>query len=232
MRVGIVKILIVALMILFAAASAFAQPAGANLTRGESSRGPNPQVQTQDAQAGNVTQLNINQTRITDIWQGFYGNVSGQIVLENSAGNNFYDWTAATMQGQIYATRATVSSWANVNCTNSTHWELEESTLNIPATATDGINETYKNFVHPSFTVGSVPIVSNYCPSTRPYNSTGLPGEFYNVLLNTDATNTVYTAVLADNSNGFDGTTVDFEVLVPTDRSTGLATYYFYVELR
>lgn len=34
-----------------------------------------------------------------------------------------------------------------------------------------------------------------------------------------------------DDSDGFDGKTYDFEVLVPTDKSTGQAVYYFYVEL-
>lgn len=206
-----------------------AQPTGADITRGESSRGTNPAVTTQDAQAGNVTGLVINQTTITRIWQGFYGNVSGQIVLENSAGNNFYDWSLATASGQVYASRNLVSDWSNVNCTNSTQWEAEETTLNIPLTSVEGINETYSLTTHPQFSVGTVPVQN--CRSTRPYNSTGLPGDFWNVLINTNLTNTVYVSVLADNSNAFDGGTADFELLVPTDRSTGFATYYFYVEL-
>ncbi|MEM2139158.1 MAG: hypothetical protein QXM96_03315 [Candidatus Woesearchaeota archaeon] len=206
-----------------------AQPTGADVIRGESSRGTGTSATTQDAQAGNVTGLIINQTSITRIWQGFYGNVSGQIVLENSAGNNFYDWTLATVTGQVYASRKLVPDWSNVNCTNSTQWESEETTLNIPLTSVEGINETFSLTTHPAFSVGSVP-VSN-CRSTRPYNSSGLPGNFWNVLINTNLTNTVYVSVLSDNSNAFDGGTADFELLVPTDRNTGLATYYFYAEL-
>ncbi|MEM3374022.1 MAG: hypothetical protein QXE31_02255 [Candidatus Woesearchaeota archaeon] len=206
-----------------------AQPTGADITRGASSRGVNPTVTTQEAQAGNVTGLVINQTSITRIWQGFYGNVSGQIVLENSAGNNFYDWTLATVSGQVYASRNLVSDWTSVNCTNSSQWEAEELALNIPLTSVEGINETYSLTTHPLFTVGNIPVQN--CRSTRPYNSTGQPGNFWNVLINTNLTNTVYVSVLSDDSSAFDGGTADFELLVPTDRSTGLATYYFYVEL-
>ncbi len=209
--------------------TALAQPSGADIIRGESSRGTNPAVTSQEAQAGNVTGLVINQTSITRIWQGFYGNVSGQIVLENAAGNNFYDWTFTTVSGQVYASRNLVSDWSNVNCTNSTQWELEETTLNIPLTSVEGINETFSLTSHPAFSVGSV-TVSN-CRSTRPYNATGQPGDFWNVLINSNSTNTVYVSVLADGSSAFDGGTADFELLVPTDRSTGFATYYFYAEL-
>ena len=35
-------------------------------------------VKQVDAQAGNVTQLLINTTILTDRWQGYYGNISGK----------------------------------------------------------------------------------------------------------------------------------------------------------
>ncbi len=211
------------------ASLALAQPLGANLTRGESTRGTDPIATTQDAQAGNITGLNINQTRISSIWQGFYGNVSGEIVMENAAGNNFYDWTLAALTGEVYASRLSVADWSGVACTSSAQWETEETALNIPSTSVEGINETFSSTLHDPFDVGAIPI--DDCPSTRPYNSSGMPGDFWNVLINTDATNVVYVSVLADDSSAFDGGTADFEILVPTDKSTGLATYYFYVEL-
>jgi hypothetical protein len=206
-----------------------ADPTGATMTPGNSSRGSNPNVQTANAQAGNVTQLNIDQTRITDIWQGFFGNVSGRIVLQNSGGNSFYDWSSSQVTGEVYATRNTISSWSNINCTNSTQWQIEESSLSIANTSTDGINETFNATSHPAFMVGNNALLG--CRSTRPYNSTGQAGQFWNVLLNSDITNVVYASILADNSNAFDNTTVDFELLVPTNRTTSTAVYYFYAEL-
>jgi len=206
-----------------------AQPTAANLTKGNSSRGTNPSVQSAEAQAGNVTRLNIDQTRITDVWQGYYGNVSGEIVLENAAGDNFYDWQYTSLTGEVYATREIITDWTAINCTNSTQWEAEEATLNIVTDAIDGINETYNQNSHDTFQVGAR-IMEN-CPSTRPYNGSGVYGEFWNVLLNSDENNTVYTAVLAENENAFDNSTADFEILVPVNRTTSTATYYIYVEL-
>lgn len=232
MRIVGLKLLLTMIMLsLLTISSVLADPLGGTLTPGVSSRGTNPSAQQANAQAGNVTQLNIDQTRITDIWQGFYGNVSGQIVLENSLGNNFYDWSLSTITGEVYASRNTIPSWTGINCTNSTYWQNEETTLNIPATQTDGINETYNTLTHPTFQVGTKTFAPNVCQSTRPYNSTGQAGNFYNVLLNSNSTNVVYAAILADNSNGFDNTTYDFEIMVPVDKTSGTATYYFYVEL-
>jgi hypothetical protein len=211
--------------------SAAPDPSGAALTEGLEGRGTNPGVSTVDAQAGNVSALNLDQTRITDIWQGFFGNVSGQIILENSAGANFYDWALAAITGEVYATRNTVTDWTGINCSNSTHWEEEETELNILTASVDGINETYDAQTHPSFQVGTKTFASDVCPSVRPYNGTAAASQFYNVMLNTNLTNTVYTVILAENQNAFDNSTADFEILVPADRTTSLATYYFYVEL-
>jgi len=206
-------------------------PTGATLNPGNSTRGTDPTATTVDAQAGNVTQLNIDQTRITDIWQGFYGNVSGTIVLENSAGQNFYDWTGTEVTGQIYASRYAVPDWSGINCSNSTHWEEEETELTISSTATDGINETFNTYTHPTFDVGSVTIDSNVCPATRPYTSGETAGVWYNVMLNSNSSNTVYTVVVSSDGTAYDGTTVDFEILVPTDTTQTLTSYYFYAEL-
>ena len=229
-RTKLITILLLGILAL-ALVTAAPDPLGATLTPGPSSRGTSPSPSTANAQAGNVTQMNIDQTRITEIWQGFYGNVSGQIVLENSGGANFYDWTATALTGEVYASRSTISSWTSINCTNSTQWETEETVLSIPAAATDGVNETFSSTTHPTFQVGTKTFAPNACKSTRPYDGTGTAGQFYNVLLNSDLTNVVYTVVLAENQNAFDNSTVDFEILVPVDKAAALSTYYFYVEL-
>ena len=204
-------------------------PSGVTLDRGASSRGTNPSATQTTAQAGNITQMNIDQSRITDTWQGFYGNVSGQIVLENGVGNNFYDWDYLSLTGEIYATRSTVSDWTTINCTNRTQWQNEELKLGISTTQLDGINETYSQTSYPTFLVGARQM--NGCKSTRPYKATSSASRFWNVLLNSNSINTVYAAILAENKNAFDNSTADFEILVPVNRTIGTATYYFYAEL-
>jgi hypothetical protein len=216
-------------MLLFAVAYANPDPSGATLSPGNSSRGTNPSVASTNAQGGNTSQLNLNQSRITEIWQGFFGNVTGKITLQNSGGNTFYDWTPITIGGEVYATRTTVASWTSINCTNSTQWENEETSLSIPLNQTDGVNETYLVTTHPAITIGTTSLTG--CRSTRPYNYTSTSSAFWNVLLNSDTTNVVYTTILKSGQNAFDNTTVAFELLVPTNKTTSTATYFFYVEL-
>jgi hypothetical protein len=223
---GIVIFVLLSIMI---ATSIKGEPSAADLGRGASTRGTDPVALETDAQAGNITQLNIDHSRITDTWQGFYGNVSGQIVLENAAGNNFYDWNYLSLTGEVYATRSSVTDWSTINCTNSTQWQSEEASLGITSTQIDGINETYSAITHPQFQIGSR--IMDDCPSTRPYNATSSSSQFWNVLLNSNSINVVYAAILAENKNAFDNSTADFEILVPVNRTTGFATYFFYAEL-
>jgi len=225
---GVVVLLVLAIMTVSLVAG---DPNGATLTEGPSGRGTDPSATQQTAVAGNVTQLDIDQTRLTDVWQGFYGNVTGEIVLEDGGSNRFYDWSYASTQGEVYATRFEIADWSGINCTNSTQWEAEETTLNIVSDAVDGINETYNDVDHPAFSVGDVDFTTDLCQSTRPYNSSGTAGDFYNVLLSVNDTTVVYTSVLASGADGFNSNDWDFEILVPTDRTTGTASYYFYVEL-
>lgn len=78
--------------------------------------------------AGNVTQLTIQGTSTSQFWQGYYGNVSGLLSLETSAGRRLYAWTVANPQGEIYATEgaASVPRWGqtsqqgNISCWNYT----------------------------------------------------------------------------------------------------------------
>lgn len=206
-----------------------ADPTDAGLTRGSSTRGVGENLGNQTAEDGNITILNINQDSITDTWQGFYGNVTGQIVLESATGNNFYDWNYANISGEIYAARRTISSWSTINCTNRTYWETEETSLGIELASVQGVNETYSSTTHPTFATASRTMTG--CQATRPYNSTELSSTFWNVLLSVDSTTVVYTALLADSEDNYVNGRSDYEILVPVNRSTGTARYFFYAEL-
>lgn len=227
-RAKVFGVLLVAIVMLYSV-FVLADPIGADLTRGADSRRVDASVGSQTANAGNVTQLDIDQVKITQIWQGFYGNISGTITLDNADNDTFYDWSMATISGEIFATRTAVSSWSSVNCSTSAELQAEETSLGITNTWSDSINETFDSTSHPDFFVASRNMTT--CYSTQAYNSGGT-GEFWNVMLNTDATNVVYTTIISDDGDGFNGDSWDFELLVPTNYSaSGVATYYFYAEL-
>lgn len=206
---------------------------------------------TLNAIAGNVTQLNIAGTTLTQTWQGYYGNVSGTITLDDASNYTLYDWSAANPEGEVYAATSTLSfSSGNIMCFNysddipeayTSLTELEQS-LGLDAHDADGVNETFRiNLTHESFYVGTNLIngsnATNACPAVRLYNATDEPtaGLFEEVLLY-DKTNNkaIYTALIENDQTGFSNITMDFQMLVGENGHSGDTTttaYYFYVEL-
>ncbi|MBU0756687.1 MAG: hypothetical protein KKF44_01360 [Nanoarchaeota archaeon] len=222
-------ILVLCIMTIAAAGVVMAvEPSGADITQGASSRRNLTLDPSQiNAQAGNVTALNINQSKVTDIWQGYYGNISGSITLDNANNKTFYDWSYASTSGEVYASRSSISSWDMVNCSNDAFKEAEDSTLGITSTWVDSVNSTFTS-TGPSFGVASATV--NNCPGAQAYNNLGV-ATYWNVLLNVSET-PVYVSVINDDADAFDGAgTADFELMVPTTYSSGTATYYFYAEL-
>jgi hypothetical protein len=191
--------------------------------------------QNVNAQAGNVTQLTITALSITKTWQGYYGNISGAIVLQNSNNNTFYNWTMASASGKIFATRASNAVFTAVNCTNSTQRAAEETTLGVVAGDADSVANTFSGNTHPAFGVGTQNITANQCNSTNAFGSTGpQAANFFQVLLSDSSSNTIYTTIMNGSKAGFDGGNWDFELLVGQNGHAGGSTvtpYYFFVEL-
>lgn len=52
---------------------------------------------------GGYTQLTPGQIQQSEIWQGFYGNISAVVSLANSAGQTFYNWSVLNVSGMVYA---------------------------------------------------------------------------------------------------------------------------------
>jgi hypothetical protein len=187
------------------------------------------------AQAGNVTQIRINGTSITTSWQGFYGNITGKIMLADAQGSNFYDWNLSNPSGEVYASRSNAVTWTSINCSNATALAAEETALGQNATDPDSVSRTFTSVLHPAFDVGAINV--HNCSSTQAYNATAGKGSgFWQVLLS-DNTNTVYTTVLDKTpQKGFNNLSWDFQLLVgengkPGNESTA-TPYYFYVELQ
>lgn len=187
-----------------------------------------------NAQAGNVTELSLNGSGVTTSWQGYYGNITGTIILADASGNNFYDWNISTPSGEVYASRSNAVDWSTINCSNSTDVSSEETYLGQNATDPDSVSNTFALTSHPSFYVGSTNITG--CYSTHAYDSTGGQGTgFWQVLLH-DTANTVYSTILDSSvGTGFDSNPWNFELLVGENGKNGDTTvtpYYFYVELQ
>lgn len=233
--INIIWILLVATVVL--SATAIAAPVGLNnsitevsASRYNDSRAP----ATLSAQAGNVTELDIQANWTSQVWQGYFGNVTGTVLLATSSGEALYDWSLTAPTGQIYASRNNSITWGtNIGCANAGNITKEEQTLQINTSA-EGISETFIVGTHDGFSVGSQPITADQCSRV---NLNGVGGANANgnwtvVLLADGSDNLVYASLLENNMDGFDGKAHDFEMLIPDGKQSATPeTYYFWAEL-
>ncbi|NOZ80370.1 MAG: hypothetical protein GXP63_01745 [DPANN group archaeon] len=199
---------------------------------------------TNDALAGNLTEIAIDDTKVTQGWQGYYGNVSGTIVLDDALNNSMYTWDQSSASGEIYASRnfSIDFSSGQIVCANTANVSIENTAI-FPGTAgndADNVTNTFSQTTHPEIVVGSNTITADSCSytlstyvddaadATRTFNETLLYSKNMNSI--------IYTAIIAQDAEGFKSGTDshDFQMLVGEDGHSGdtaTTTYYFYVEL-
>jgi len=245
----LVVIVLVALCSVIVLAQNFpTAPATATPLRSSTFNPGNYQLQPISALAGNITELSIYSISQTKAWQGYWGNVSGTITLDDAFNFTFYNWSAADPRGEVYATLNTTIDWANIECYDFSNgagatWATIESYYGIGYGDSDGINETYTLSTHTMFEVGAQSFST--CPATYAFQSDAAQSaNFLNVLLYDPAlpnTGWVYTALIENKTFGaqndlpcYNGDICDFQILVNEDghgNNTASTTYYFWVEL-
>jgi hypothetical protein len=211
-----------------------------------SSRYGTPGAANISAIAGNVTELNFNVTFSTTTWQGYFGNITGTIVLGNSNNQSLYDWDLATPRGQVYATRTpAVPTWTAIKCANRTEINNEDTALGVNQSFDqDSVNRTFLNTTEfGSFYVGATLINSTAvngtgfpidCFATYLNDQNGDPTSAFSEVVLSDTNNTIYTGIIALPTTGFDGRSHQFQMLVGENGHNGDSTatpYYFYLEL-
>ena len=252
------KKLILTFIILFQISLVFAvQPFGAETTFINSTRAPIDPAASVQAQAGNVTELNIFGYSPTQTWQGYFGNISGTIQLADAGDNVMYNWSLASPQGEIYASLNDSINWASIQCLNftadgtknddtanagntslyGTNLTQLEALFNIDFDDVDGVNETFNLFDHNAFYTNNLEFSQNECRSTRLFgdSGSGVDSEFEEVLMYDPTTESVvFASIIDEDVMGFDNRTHDFQMLVLEDGhgvDIAESTYYFYVEL-
>lgn len=250
---------IVVLMILLNINLAVAvEPFGANVINLNSTRANPDDATGIPALAGNVTELSISGFSITQSWQGYFGNVTGTIMLADNADNVMYNWSLASPEGEIYASTNNSISWANVQCFNfdaegtysgietpgetnqyGTNLTILEAMFGIADDDVDGVNETFTllGSGHNTFYTNNLEFSEGECRNTQIFTNAGYgeDNKFEEVLLYEPTTSSViFTSLLNEDVFGFDSNPHDFEMLVLenghlTDIDT--TTYYFWIEL-
>jgi len=239
---------ILALLVITAVATLATTPTGPDsvIVRRSSTRSDfSEPPKSLNAEAGNLTELEVNITQQTDHWQGYYGNITGVITLDDASNNTMYSWTGTiNAKGNIYATTNTVSNWPQVECMNTTERPgfnctgEDEICLNISSVhSTYGMVDSDGDTVAKTFTSTNKITVDTLtltnCPATNLYeNSTAQSKKWNETLLTINNTNNLIFAVQLENDKyGFNNQTWDFQIMVAENDAAGTTQYYFYVEL-
>ena len=222
------------------------QPTGGSVTEQRTETAPSDPAGSSNAQAGNVTELNINAFSTTQTWQGYFGNVSGTIQLADATDDVFYNWTLADPEGEVYSSTNSTITWTNIQCFNFTangsgggvagqtpggtnlngiNLSVLESRFNIATDDVDGVNETFAftqgGDGHDQFFTANLQFSASECLSTHVYSSNGGPSsnQFEEVLLFEPATSSVVFASILEEASvmGYDNQDHDFEMLVLED---------------
>jgi len=212
---------------------------------------------TIDAFAGNVTELTLNTSKRSNRWQGYYGNISGTITLDDARNFTLYSWAGdISPSGEIYAADTPVSNWSGVYCFNMTDNRSGNNCtgagsgggsggpdnitcLNIseaqqkfggPLTGEESLNATFTS-THDIEIDGTV--FSN-CPATQLYTvNESQTINWTEVLLTENNTRTlIFASIINASTNGFNNVSQDFQMIVGHDGDNStLTTYTLYVEL-
>ncbi|MGV8141648.1 MAG: hypothetical protein ACP5NW_04375 [Candidatus Woesearchaeota archaeon] len=232
-------LLLFSIMLVLSVGNVFAVPTGpSNIDPFGSSRYPVTPASNFSAIAGNVTELNFQSNSVTNTWQGYFGNISGSINLGDANNNTLYDWTSASPNGEIYATRSAVApDWSLIQCASSAQVNQEDTDLNVNQSIDrDSVNRTFLNTtLFTTFYVGNVTIDSSQnCYAVNLHDSTGTPSSNFQEVILHDGSVAIYAAIISQDALGFDNRTHDFQMIVGEDGHNGdssTTSYYFYVEL-
>lgn len=248
-----VFIIVLSAYFVFAGTSVPTGPSDLNLT--ESTRRANySEPYMINVEAGNVTGLTIYSETQTKAWAGFFGNVSGKIVLDDANNQTFYDWSVPNPTGEVYASNTSLVDWNNIYCLNVSNpdgsnangdvglnWTEIEADFGINESDLDGLNETfaYGYADATGFRVGAITInVEDGCSLAHPYTNEAFTTDWQEVILTANNDSIIFTAILRENADGYQSGSndaFDFQMLVLENGHEGseltATPYYFYVEL-
>ncbi len=164
-RVNRILIISVLLAVLLSVSVVAVEPFGATVTPVTPSERAEADAAGNDpnAIAGNITQLTVSAFTITQSWQGYYGNVTGVIMLADGDDNVLYNWSVSSPSGEIYASTNNTVYWNNIQCFNltadgtygndlpnagstsqfGTNVTILETEFGLNSTDWDGVNETF-----------------------------------------------------------------------------------------
>jgi hypothetical protein len=185
-------------------------------------------------EGGNITNVNINGTTLTDRWASFWGGVTGAIVLGNKTTYVYqWAWDPTADAGEVCLSTASAYNFINATAATAadvdTAWSFTGVGSDTAAKTFVGGTCSALNFIHTSV---AAPIqITHASPST--FMTCGIHTE----AVGTAKANFAFCTPIQVSGTGknYNNVAANYEIMVPTADGTAspsaTETYYFYAEL-
>ncbi|RLE47578.1 hypothetical protein DRJ25_02055 [Candidatus Woesearchaeota archaeon] len=213
-------------IVLLSLGLAIGAPAGAIVNKLSADSMPVRPLGTISALGGKHTPLNLSGETQTLVWQGIFGDISGNVTLSDAANHTLYSWQALNLSNaKIFASRSSTVSWQSITAQNNCSVDQDLTGL-----FSDRVNATFTPSANAEILVGDISISANStCAAWTYINSSAQTDKFQELIL-TDGVSTIYATAIEQNATGFDSSKHDFQMLLPETQNSSTSTYYFYVE--
>lgn len=221
-------VIVVALVVAFAGIAS-AYPDGATGTASDPVTKGAVDAGTDTAEGGYISEFNLTVMQQTTKWQGYYGNMTAEITLDDNNDVTMYSWTTATPTGEVYATTlSSVPAWTSF--TNDAVLGTADTAYGFVSGESDNIASTFTDDTHTAFYLAGTEIGTDtgQCVETT--------GAWETVILfdgsdNSSTNDYIFVGIIRDNTANYEGTTSDYQMIIPENPSSGTTTYYFYAEI-
>ncbi|MBU0757610.1 MAG: hypothetical protein KKF44_06075 [Nanoarchaeota archaeon] len=234
--VNMIGLLIVSLL-LASAIYAQASPSGAQIIYNSTETKQSEPASFINTTGGSFTTLILYGETQNPRWKAYVGNVTGKFVLDDADNYTLYEWDVTTVTGEVYASRASSITWADIACATQDNITSEEDDMNHTTSSKDSINSTFQYQIHKEFYVGTTYIANSTCRSTATWVNNTVQSvtedSLFQEMLLSDGPNLVYATILHDEVTGFNYKDYDFQMIVAEVDSVAASStpYYFWVEL-
>jgi len=185
-------------------------------------------VFTENSTAFGGANRSINATAETQTiaWQAFYGNVTGNVTLEDTIGAAFYSWSGIP-NGTVLASRNNSIDFTTLSAQNNC---TTDETLT--GTGSDKVSLTFTPANNTLFEIGRITISPGTACTTHTYvNSAKQTTLFEEIILQATGVQSIY-ATRIENATGFNGQQHNYQIIVPDYTNSTTSTYYIYAEIK
>lgn len=175
-------------------------------------------------QGGNVSDANVDQNTSTENWGGFFGNVSGALVLAQAGDtNSLFDWAWTSGNATVCVSTGSTFTWSTA--AGALYSDISAWWANLADGPTDAANNTFGVVTDQAVWIGNASVAGDTADTN---------GDYATVVLSSDGSATQKSelafCVEAGTGNIYKGDAGNYEMIVPTEYDA-LETYFFYVQL-